>query len=86
MAPQTVFTVDVVIDDRQEKLEVNVNQTVRDLKKSLQNIVGLPASKFNVFYHDKEAPYVYDKLIYLDKKLYTYHLNDGDQFIIEPKN
>lgn len=85
LVPQTVFNVLIVMDDRREPLEINGNITVRDLKKTLQNLVGLPSNKFTVYYHDLESNHVPDQLRYMDKKLYTYHLNDGDEFIVVPK-
>ena len=85
MAPQMVFNVHIVIDDRREPLVVNANQTVRDLKKTLQNIVGLPSNRFNIYYQDVEGGLAPDQLRYMDKKLYTYRMSDGDEFIIVPK-
>ena len=85
LVPQTIFNVLIVMGDRREPLEINSNITVRDLKKTLQNLVGLPSKKFTVYYHDLESSLVPDQLMYMDKKLYTYHLNDGDEFIVVPK-
>ncbi|XP_076457722.1 uncharacterized protein LOC143291636 [Babylonia areolata] len=86
LAPKTLFNVVVVMGDRREPYEVSTSQTVRELKKSLQNIAGMPANKFNLFYLDKGSAFGADKLKYPDKKLYTYNIADGDEFIIQPKD
>ena len=85
LEPQVIFQVQIVMDDRRERLEINSNQTVRDLKKSLQNMVGLPSSKFTLYYNDLESGFGPDNLKFPDKKLYTLNLADGDEFIIIPK-
>lgn len=85
LKPQRVFRVKVVFNERCEELEVNANQSVRELKKTLQNLVGLPASRFSVFYVDKQIDMGAERLRFPDKKLYTYKLTDGDEFIVEPK-
>ncbi|KAK7105938.1 tubulin-specific chaperone cofactor E-like protein isoform X1 [Littorina saxatilis] len=86
LKPQTVFSMDIVFDKHRERMEVNAKQTVRDFKKSLQNIAGMPSSKFVLFYLDKETHFGADRMIYPDKKLYSYNLKDGSEFIIEPKH
>lgn len=85
LKPQTVFNVVVSVGERREHMAISANQTVRELKKTLQNMAGMPASKFTLFYLDKEIQFGADRLRYPDKMLYTYHLADGDEFIIQPK-
>lgn len=86
LKPQTVFSVKILINDKCENLEVDANQSVRDLKKVLQNLVGLPVSRFSLYYLDKQINLGPEKLRYPDRMLYTYNLTDGDEFIIEPRN
>ncbi|KAK7497115.1 hypothetical protein BaRGS_00011645 [Batillaria attramentaria] len=85
LKPQTHFNVTVNTGDRKEKMVINSNQTVRELKKTLQNIAGLPANKFTLFYLDSETAFGPERLHFPDKMLYTYNLSDGDEFIIQPK-
>jgi hypothetical protein len=84
LAPKMNFQVVIVNGDEREEMEVNVNQTVRDLKKSLQNMAGLPSNKFSLFYNCVQDEQGCIKLKFLDKKLYTMNLCDGDEFIIQP--
>ena len=85
LTPKTVFSVYVVMDERREPMEVKGSQTVRELKKTLESMAGLPSSKFNLYHHDKQSHYGPDRLRFMDKLLYTYHLTDGDELIIVPK-
>ena len=85
LKPKKTYNVIIVnSDNKKERMEVSINQTVRELKKSLQNVAGLPTNKFALFYKDSITPNGADRLRNLDKKLYALNLNDGDQFIIHP--
>ncbi|KAK7099859.1 uncharacterized protein [Littorina saxatilis] len=79
------YNVDVVMGERREHLEINVEQTVRDLKKSLADFAGLPTAKFVVYYRDVKADREPVKLKFPDKTLVSLRLSDEDEFIIEPK-
>ncbi|XP_060077545.1 tubulin-specific chaperone cofactor E-like protein [Ylistrum balloti] len=74
-------------DEKSQEMEINITQTVRELKKFLQNFAGLPSHKFRLFFHAivDGVPLNSSELIFPDKVLHSLNINDGDCFIIIPK-
>ncbi len=68
---------------------IDVRQTVGEFKKQLEKIVGLPQSRFKVFYIDIEACAMsicgHEELKYLSRCLYSYNIRDGDEIEIDLK-
>ncbi|CAL1536408.1 unnamed protein product [Lymnaea stagnalis] len=69
-----------------EEMSIDVTQTIRDLKKLLSNVAGYPSAKFNLYHLDKEIDMLSDKLKYMDRKLFSYNMRDGDEIIVECMN
>lgn len=70
-----------------EEMDIDVNQTIRDLKKLLSNVAGCSPAKFQLFYldRDKETSYGPERLSYTDRKVHSYNMRDGDELIIACK-
>ena len=51
------------------------------------SIFGLPASKMRLFYVDHETVRVSgaEEMRFSQKKLFTYNVQDGDVFLVDPK-
>lgn len=67
--------------------KIDVRQTVGDFKKYLEKYVGLPSSRFKVFYIDIEAFAVYgpEELKHANRCLYSFGVRDHDEFEIDLK-
>ncbi|XP_046552821.1 tubulin-specific chaperone cofactor E-like protein [Haliotis rubra] len=86
MKPPSSCKVTVILDDRQEEMDVCVNQTVKQFKKFLTNFVGQPPAKWVLFYHETELNFGPRRMVYPNRKLYAYNVSDGDEFIIMMKS
>ena len=69
--------------------KIDVRQTVGEFKKQLEKFVGVPSSRFKVFYIDIEA---FSKLVYgpeelkhPNRSLFSFNIRDGDEFEIDLK-
>lgn len=80
---KTVY-VKINYNDKSVFQNVKIRQTVGELKKSLENFVGEPSTKFRLFYIDKEAEsaYGHDELKLSKTSLLSLKLKDGDEFDI----
>ncbi|KAH9509282.1 hypothetical protein Btru_046669 [Bulinus truncatus] len=89
LKPRTHVRLKIRVEDvnlqvlKQEELDVDVTQTVRDLKKTISNIAGCPASKFHLYYLDTQVNFGPDKLRFMDRKIFSYNMSDGDEIIVE---
>lgn len=75
--------------ERKEQLEIDTKQTVRDLMKTISNIVGLPASKLRVFHKVICDGQLYNtELIskYPKKYLWSYNMSPEDIIICDCKD
>lgn len=70
-----------------ERREVNLHQTVFDLKKWVsKTMVGLPVSRFELRFHDKAlTDWGGEVLKNNQKMLYSYRMNDGDEIHVRLK-
>lgn len=67
-----------------EIIEVDTQQTVNDLKKLVQNVVGYPTSRFRLYYKeciDSEP----EEMTYPTTRtsLYRLNLNEDSEFIVD---
>ncbi|XP_033641163.1 tubulin-specific chaperone cofactor E-like protein [Asterias rubens] len=85
LRPKTKVTCNVSFEDKVQKFEINLKQTCSQFKQSLQDFVGLPSSKFNVFLSDPEVCYGPDRMQFPSKMLYTYKIRDDHEFIVISK-
>ncbi|XP_074601152.1 tubulin folding cofactor E like protein mlt [Brevipalpus obovatus] len=68
-------------------VKVDLNKTVKDFKSEISAIFNLPVNRMRVFYIDHEMAEVMgpEELKFNQKKLYTYNVQDGDEFIVDQK-
>ncbi|XP_046377407.2 tubulin-specific chaperone cofactor E-like protein [Haliotis rufescens] len=86
LTPPSSCKVTVICEDKQEEMDVCVNQTVTQFKKFLSNFVGHPPSKWVLFYHETQLNFGPSRMLYPNRKLYAYNVSDGDEFIIYMKS
>ncbi|KAH7639983.1 hypothetical protein HUG17_4016 [Dermatophagoides farinae] len=70
--------------------KVDLNKSVRNFKVQLSSLYDVIASNIRVFYIDTEMSELLgilhiEELRFAQKKLYTYNVQDGDEFLIEMK-
>ncbi|BFZ13633.1 hypothetical protein BsWGS_16672 [Bradybaena similaris] len=68
-----------------EEMDIDVNQTVKDLKKLLSNVAGCSVSKFQLYYLETEYSQTPERLPNSDRKLHSYSMKDGDELIVACK-
>ncbi|KAG8185616.1 hypothetical protein JTE90_026081 [Oedothorax gibbosus] len=82
-------TAQVYVDFCEEKsvLTVNLQQSVQELKATLSDKFGLRPAKMRVFYIDKDLQDFVgpDELRFNNRKLYSYKVKDGDEFLVDSK-
>lgn len=86
---QLDLQLDILFQGRKERLEVNTQQQVRDLLKTISNIVGLPASKLRVFHQMIFQGQVIDTSlmsVFPKKNLWTYNMSPEDIIICDHKD
>ncbi|XP_062572446.1 tubulin-specific chaperone cofactor E-like protein isoform X2 [Saccostrea cucullata] len=86
-------TLDLVLEipfqEREERVEVNTTQKVKDLMKTVSNIVGIPASKFRLCSRVIFQGQLLDMQImskYPNKYLWTYKMTPEDVLVCELKS
>ncbi|CAG2174251.1 unnamed protein product [Oppiella nova] len=75
-------------EKRQTKdLKLDLNKSVGDFKSELGSMFGVSPTRMRVFYVDSEMSDLIgpELLRFNQKKLYTYNVRDGDQFLIDHK-
>ncbi|ESO93855.1 hypothetical protein LOTGIDRAFT_104573 [Lottia gigantea] len=88
LKPKTHFSVTVQFESEEKKIKVDTNKTVAQLKKSLEEFVGVPPSKFRLFYVAEEyynsdsSGYGSEEMKYGTRQLYRYNINNGDYFLV----
>ncbi|GAB6028990.1 hypothetical protein CHUAL_004781 [Chamberlinius hualienensis] len=85
LAPQLVVTVVIHCGDRKTMRSLNLRMSLSEFKHSLHRFTGLPPNKMRVFYLDKGMGYVPEEMKFNAKKLYSYCVADGDEFIVDEK-
>lgn len=66
-------------------MDIDVNQTVKDLKKLLSNVAGCSMAKFQLYYLETEYNIAPERLPNSDRKLHSYGMKDGDELIVACK-
>ncbi|KAK6173526.1 hypothetical protein SNE40_016958 [Patella caerulea] len=82
LKPKTHFAVKVKFDDKEKLVKVDINQTVGQFKKTLQDFVGVPPARFRLFFLEKDSPYGADEMKYPTRKLFMYNISNSDEFQI----
>lgn len=85
LRPPVTVTVTAVCRDKREQMTIPLRHTVADVKKMLQTFAGLSSAKFDLYRYDPEMPFEPEKLLWLQKQLYTLNLRDGQELHVEPK-
>ncbi|CAG2100743.1 unnamed protein product [Medioppia subpectinata] len=70
-----------------KNLKLDLNKSVGDFKSELGSMFGVSPTRMRVFYVDSEMSDLIgpELLRFNQKKLYTYNVRDGDQFLIDHK-
>ncbi|XP_015788056.1 tubulin-specific chaperone cofactor E-like protein [Tetranychus urticae] len=71
-----------------KEMKVDLNKSVKDFKSEISSIFNLPIGKMRIFYIDHVLSEVMgpEELKFNQKKLYTYNVQDGDEFLIDQKS
>ncbi|XP_076037456.1 tubulin folding cofactor E like protein mlt [Oratosquilla oratoria] len=89
LRPEKEVTVTIRHGENSIQRTINVYQKVLDLKKSLEPLVELPASKMRLFYVDMGVDtgiaYAPEEIKINSKQLYTINVHSGDAFIVDEK-
>ncbi|KAF8764134.1 Tubulin-specific chaperone cofactor E-like [Argiope bruennichi] len=87
LSPKKTAQVFVHFCEEQSTLTVNLQQSVQELKATLSDKFGLRPAKMRLFYIDQDMKDVCgpDELRYNNRKLYSYQIRDGDEFLVDSK-
>ncbi|GFQ75466.1 tubulin-specific chaperone cofactor E-like protein [Trichonephila clavata] len=87
LSPKKTAQVFVHFCEEQSTLTVNLQQSVQELKATLSDKFGLRPAKMRLFYIDQDMKEFCgpDELRYNNRKLYSYQIRDGDEFLIDSK-
>jgi len=71
-------------------IKIDINKSVKDFKMQLGSMFGVSPSQMRVYYVDHEITEILgitqiEELKYNQKKLYTYNVQNGDEFLIDHK-
>ncbi|KAJ1522603.1 hypothetical protein ONE63_001783 [Megalurothrips usitatus] len=88
LSPEKRVKVKIIWGDKSEVKSINVYQTVSELKKTLEPVCGIAASKMRLFYGDQDykdthSPHEFMK--YPNKQLYSYNITSGDEIVVDTK-
>lgn len=83
MHDTSVLNMKVTCEDKEEFMDVNIQQTVRQFKKLLQNFVGLPPSKFKLIHQEMlDGQLLHEWCLNDGRTLSTCNIREGDQFAV----
>ncbi|KAF4519518.1 hypothetical protein B566_EDAN010703 [Ephemera danica] len=88
LSPKKRVRVLFSMGERREARVVDVNNTVWELRKSLEGWAGIPAPKMRLYYFDQVMSQIMgpEEMRFPSKKLYSYNIVSGDEIIIEAKS
>nr|CAG4643932.1 EOG090X05JJ [Lepidurus arcticus] len=88
LKPKTEVLVLIRWKELQVQRRITVYQTVGELKAKLREVAGLPLSRMRLFYVDQgmKGGFGPEEMKYPNKQLYSYNINDGDEFIVDAKS
>jgi hypothetical protein len=82
------LALEIPFQEREERIEINTQQKVKDMMKTISNIVGIPASKMRVYRNVVFQGQLLDSVImsqFPNKFLWTYNMTPEDTIICELK-
>lgn len=87
LSPKKTAEVSVEFCEEQTVLTVNLQQSVQDLKSLLSDKFGLRPTKMRLFYIDQDMKGTYgpEEMRFNNRKLYSYQIKDGDEFLVDTK-
>lgn len=88
LSPEKRVKVKIVWGDKSEIKSINVYQTISELKKTLEPVCGIAASKMRLYYADQAYMDHYNHLEFMkypNKQLYSYNITSGDEIHVDPK-
>ncbi|XP_039293553.1 tubulin-specific chaperone cofactor E-like protein [Nilaparvata lugens] len=70
-----------------EERQINVYQTVNELKQKLEAFAKIPCAKMRLFYVDQDMKTITgpEEMKYPNKQLYSYNISSGDEIIVSSK-
>lgn len=87
LSPKKTAEVSVEFCEEHTVLTVNLQQSVQDLKSLLSDKFGLRPTKMRLFYIDQDMKGTYgpEEMRFNNRKLYSYQIKDGDEFLVDTK-
>lgn len=86
LSPKKTACVHIRYQEYHETRVINLQHSVHDLKVQFSEICNISPTKMRVFYIDKElVGHGPEELRFNTKKLYTYMIQDGDEFLVVKK-
>ncbi|XP_056011209.1 tubulin-specific chaperone cofactor E-like protein isoform X2 [Ostrea edulis] len=82
------LALDIAFQGREERIEINTDQKVKDMMKTISNIVGIPASKMKVYQKIVCKGQLIQTVLmstFPNKKLWTYYMSTEDIIVCELK-
>ncbi|CAG0922648.1 unnamed protein product [Notodromas monacha] len=87
LSPRTEVTVSLECDETRVLKTISVYMTVYELKQVADSVFGVPPSRQKLFYVDKDMVGAHgpEEMRFGQKKLYSYNVQSGDEFIVQRK-
>ena len=88
LKPKETIKLKVRFLNTMQEVDINIKQTVKDLKKLLSNVVGLPANNMRLHLQQKVDGRIWDTILMRipSKFLWTYNLRDEDEILVDSKD
>ena len=85
--PNEVITMNVRFGDDVRQIDVDVNKTVKDFKKVLSNVFGIPSSEMSLSYLHIASGILFDTVVmkFPNKYLRSLKLTAEDEFLVKRK-
>ncbi|XP_001624774.2 tubulin-specific chaperone cofactor E-like protein [Nematostella vectensis] len=84
--PKTVANVIVRYEEQSPfRVDLDLTQTVKELKKYLSNELGIPSNKMVLLHLDPVGPFGAVEMKYLNNPLYYYKVYDGNELLVHRK-
>ncbi|XP_078590193.1 tubulin-specific chaperone cofactor E-like protein [Branchiostoma floridae x Branchiostoma japonicum] len=89
LTPQTTAHVQVKFEESVKVMDLNVQQTLKEFKRSLKDWTGLPPNKIRVIHINTDLNFdghiCHTEELKYDKNLYSYQIRDGHELLIWPR-
>jgi hypothetical protein len=88
LSPRTEVTVSIEFDGTKTHRTISVYMTVFELKQVVEKTFGIPPTRQRLFYVDQDMVGAYgpEEMRFGQKKLYSYNVQSGDEFVLKTKN